>query len=533
MKSYKVLDITAILLVVGFLSYAGVIFLKPEAVVSVTVGASFQTSPPAAAAENPTDSVESPAAGFAQPVQTDDFEFLPPQDHESEFYISSSHAHLIDEAKQDLPALTAPGRDSSGSSAAARGIGAAGSSASSGGSSSSGFSGAASGGSGDSSSVADADSKPQTGNGAGAVATTETEKQLPEWIMQEGIRAGFFSASCDTDYNLKMKEIGLNTAIVTRMIYDLKHLPTILKDYLSHTHTCKQIGMHMFVCYTWQPGGQWEIPTYRPVVFSDGSSGLFPCPLDETFWQEYLINIAVRIAGISLEDSDSIIDGIFLDMEMYGTEALPNEKRYYTEDTCFCDSCFSDFIANRTPFRSLPPVRKDRRQTWLSQNGFLQDYYIYLGERMETKAELLKISVHAVNPQMLFGVYPRLSEANWVRTHVMRAIGRNSYPVISFTTDTYGYFLSPWGADRIPADLPFYFEQYDVNGVYAAGYMFCKYTSAEIGQHLIKSCQRAQGYWLWDIAHVFDEKLKENLKEGSQGDYLKAIRSANMMLGKR
>lgn len=187
MKSYKVLDTAAVLLVVSFLTYAGVIFLKPDAVVSDTE-TSFPAPQPAAVVENRTDLTESPTAAFTQPVQGDDFEFLPPRDPESEFYISSSHAHLIDEVKQSLPALTAAGRDSSGSSAAASGIASAGSSASS-----------VSSSSGGSSSSASLPSSPISGRGAGSfpgqsiVEELRKLRPLPKVHYSWGLKSEFIS----------------------------------------------------------------------------------------------------------------------------------------------------------------------------------------------------------------------------------------------------------------------------------------------------------------------------------------------------
>jgi hypothetical protein len=115
----------------------------------------------------------------------------------------------------------------------------------------------------------------------------------------------------------------------------------------------------------------------------------------------------------------------------------------------------------------------------------------------------------------------------------MRALGRDSYPVISFTTDTYGYYSSPWGAARIPADVPAYFEKYNINGIYVAGYLFRSYKSTEIGRHMIQSCQNAQGYWLFRMPQLLEKDIpkSEALAEGTQDGYLQAIKNANTTLG--
>ena len=352
---------------------------------------------------------------------------------------------------------------------------------------------------------------------------------LPEWIENEGIRAGFMSSTTGDlskipRYVEAVKTMGLNTAIVYGCSF--AETPNHLKYYREWIRLCNQAGLHVFAFYPWQPPvGN----SCRPVIFTDGTEGLFPCPLDNQLWQKYL---EADIAGKLAHES---IDGIFLDMEMYRTEKEPESRRQYSFETCFCDSCFSRYILNRTQIQPLPIVGKGQRKSWLRQNGFLSDYTAYQIEQVESKTEQLKNKVHAVNPKLMFGVYPALHETNWVRTAVMRALSRKSYPVISFSTDTFGYYDSPWGAERIPSDLTTYFEKNSINGIYVAGYLLRRYTSAEIGIQITQSLKRSQGYWLFRIPQLVDDSVPEfeKLAGGTRGDYLKAIREANAALKKK
>jgi hypothetical protein len=353
--------------------------------------------------------------------------------------------------------------------------------------------------------------------------------ELPKWIQKEGIRAGFITSTAGNltiipRYVEAMKTMGLNTAIVYGCSF--AETPNHLKYYREWLRLCNQAGLHVLAFYGWQPPvGN----TCRPVVFADGKEGLFPCPLDDQLWEKYLEgDIAVKLARISVDPALSF-DGYFLDMEMYRTEKEPEARKHYSFDTCFCDFCFSRFILDRTSIQPLPPVGKAQRKSWLTQNDFLQDYYAYLIEQVESKTEQLKNKIHTINPKLIFGVYPALNDTNWVRNAFMRALGRNSCPVISFTTDTYGYYSKPWGADRIPADLPSYFKKHNINGVYVAGYLLRRYTSAEIGTQILQSFQRSQGYWLFQLSQLVEDRVPETekLAGGSRSDYLQAIREAN------
>mgnify|MGYP000424580010 CR=1 FL=1 len=448
---------------------------------------------------------------------------------------------------EELAAMTATTRSSSVQSRSSAGPTAAGGESSSGSSASSGLSsglsgGGSSGGSGGGSGtpisqmtspdLSDSDSDsvfpdPVDNRTSEDEEMTQTDYPLPDWIKQEGIRAGFMSSTDNIPrYVNTAKAIGLNSAIVYGCSF--AESTNHLKSYAEWLQLCNQAELHVFAYYSWQPPVD---NVCRPVVFADGTEGLFPCPLDEELWLNYLtMDMAVKLAKLSTESPQLSFDGFFLDLEMYGTENQPNGKKNYSLDTCFCDVCFNTFIYNQTQLKSLPAVRRDRRREWLDQNGYLSNYYQYLSDRVQAKATRLRESIHTHNPKLLLGVYPRLNDSNWVLSSVMRAFGESSYPVISFTTDTYGYYTRPWGADRIPNDIEVYFDKYNINGIYVAGYLFRAYRSSEIKDHLIKSLQRADGYWLFRMPQLLEDDISEfeALAGGTQAEYLQSIEEANM-----
>jgi hypothetical protein len=187
------LDITAVLLVAGFLIYAGVVFLKPDAVLSDTEKMPACPELTQASGQNPADCSQSPSACSSQLADAagSDFDFMEsPYTSlepavESDFYISSSHAHLLDEVQQSLPALTVPDRSSSGSSSSHGGASTSTSSPSgstlSGGASGGGGTGGGGSSGGKSSSPTNNNIKPSTGNGAGAPNPQEVDDFLADF----------------------------------------------------------------------------------------------------------------------------------------------------------------------------------------------------------------------------------------------------------------------------------------------------------------------------------------------------------------
>jgi hypothetical protein len=533
MKYYKTHNYIAVFSVIAFVAFLGAVIFwpQPQAVSAVSVSQ-------AVARQTSDDDSHMVVANLVQsqdiadPMdsQVDNAELLSVDntaDESTIIQISSSDSESSTRLNTESFTQSDSGSSSSQGPVPAGGGGGSGSS----GSSSSGSSGA--GGSGSSGSG--------SSGGGGGGGTVQPDYSLPDWIQKEGIRAGFMSSTYGLSRSISSfvevaKDIGLNTAIVYGCSF--AEAPMHLKSYREWLRRCNQAGLHVFAFYGWQPPvGN----TCRPVVFADGTEGLFPCPLDNKLWQNYFrADMADKLAKLSVEGPHYQFDGFFLDMEMYRTEDQPEAKRNYSFDTCFCDFCFSTFILNRTPIKDLPLVSKDRRKLWLSQNNYLTGYYVYLTEQVEARAQELKTAVHAINPKLLFGVYPAITDENWVLTAVLRAFGRDSYPVISFTTETYGYFgnraiPSTWGAARIPADVPAYFEKYNINGVYAAGYLFRAYTSSEMREHLVKSCQKAQGYWLFRMPQLLEDNIPESeaLAVGTQAEYLQAIKNANAVLGTR
>lgn len=303
---------------------------------------------------------------------------------------------------------------------------------------------------------------------------------IPNWIKQNGIRAGFVQSTNGVltvipQYVELMKSIHLNTAIIYGCSF--AETPNHLRYYREWIKQCKAAGLRVFAFYPWQPPAG---NTCRPVVFADGTIGKFPCPQDETMWQNYHTRYMMLLAKEN-------IDGIFLDMEMYRTESLEAKYRRYSDTTCYCEVC------KRRSVKGVVEVLK--RITLL-------------------RGELLNI-----RPDLAFGVYPTPPDSNWVQEAVM--MGLES--VISFSTETYGYYAKPWGADRIPSDIPGYFNQRSVgDGVYCPGYLFRAYKPDDLATQIRKSIDKVNGYWLFNINQLITGKDLA----GTAEEYKKALKGS-------
>jgi hypothetical protein len=92
---------------------------------------------------------------------------------------------------------------------------------------------------------------------------------------------------------------------------------------------------------------------------------LTPCPLDEEFWNRYVLGRMTYLAEHASADG---LAGAVLDPEMYGAD----HTSYGT--VCYCPDCMREFFqaAGREAPNPLPPPGE--RAVWLRQNGLAQRF---------------------------------------------------------------------------------------------------------------------------------------------------------------
>ena len=168
-----------------------------------------------------------------------------------------------------------------------------------------------------------------------------SESASYKWIASDKIRAVYLYFN-DPILKIKLiKGLGLNTIIVQCYRFEYADFRQDTIDKMKEwAKTAKNNNIHLFFSINWQPYPRTGGLKYDPVVYEDGSKGVAVCPLDERFWKEQIEDIFMLIAAMSTEPSFQV-DGIFLDMEIYGSKKEPQTRRDYYESKCgFCDRCF-------------------------------------------------------------------------------------------------------------------------------------------------------------------------------------------------
>jgi hypothetical protein len=342
--------------------------------------------------------------------------------------------------------------------------------------------------------------------------------KLPQWITTEKIRAGFLLATDDAKYAPLIKTHGLNTVIVTATLRKKEQFKGTFENYRKWSRAGKSEKLHVFISYFWQPDP--KSPFFRRVVYSDGSTGIAPCPRDHEYWRNHLTYLGKIITEMSLE-SDLQVDGILLDCELYGPEL--GLKRHYGPHTCFCDNCFSSFLLTKD-YRGmqLPRIEYGGRKKWLKENGFLEDYFRFLEKDVESLASTFEQELHKVNPLFLLAIYP--TPKTWVLKSMARGFGTKTMPMVIFGTDTY----KPTETSRIPAYPQQFYAKQKINAVYAAGFLLTHYGADTLKQELFSAGKKCSGYWLFRMHMLWKPPYGSyKLADGSPNKYWQKIQKAN------
>lgn len=345
-----------------------------------------------------------------------------------------------------------------------------------------------------------------------------TAAKLPQWIATEKIRAGFMLATDAAKYAPLIKTHGLNTVIIAATLRKKEQFKGTFENYRKWARAGKREKLHVFASYWWQPDP--KSPFFRRVVYSDGSTGIAPCPRDHEYWRNHLIYLGKTITELSLE-SDLQVDGIFLDCELYGPEL--GLKRHYGPHTCFCDNCFSSFLlAKDYRGRQLPRVGYGRRKKWLEDKGFLDDFFGFLEKDVESLASTFEQEVHKINPLFLLGIYP--TPKTWVLKAMARGFGTKTMPMVIFGTDTY----KPTKISRLPAHPQQFYAKQKINAVYTAGFLLTRYGADILEQELLSAGKKCSGYWLFRMHMLWKPPYGlYKLADGSPDKYWQKIQKAN------
>jgi len=346
-----------------------------------------------------------------------------------------------------------------------------------------------------------------------------------KWIEQGKMRAGYLYFNDPVSKIKLVKELGLNTVIVKCWRFNnTKNKLETVSSIRKWAKAAKDNNLHLFVAINWQPYPRTHGIGHKRVVYDDGTEGIAVCPLDKGFWKKRIQDIFSLIADLSIQP-DIQIDGIFLDMEIYGSEKESHIKKNYYEKKCgFSDTCFSQYLIHKGyKLSQFSLVGRKDRKGWLENKKLLDEYFVFLRNQIQKTAEDLKNTIQKVSPDFLIGMYPHPAKNNWVQYPLAKGFSSEKLPLIVFGIHSYGYRKDKNGDGYtfIPKDIKRQYKKDGINSLYSAGYLFRKYDGKTLERNLKQSVENWDGYWLFSLPQLWEWKsnpdklmdLAKNLKK--------------------
>jgi len=344
-----------------------------------------------------------------------------------------------------------------------------------------------------------------------AAAPLRAQAAPSDWIAREKIRAGWVYYGDGADRLQFFKQQGMN-ALVTSAGNP--------ETFGQWAQEARRAGMHLFgvlgFSYDAEEAGM------RRAVFGNGYESVVACPTDERFWEERMIQPAVRLAKEGMSP-DKDISGILIDFELYANEGKGGQL-YYT-DACYCDHCFGEFLKHKGLEDITQQLPLAQRTAWLKDKGLYDEYHPFLQQRVRALADKMRQAVEQVRPDFFIGFYP--IPHNWMLVGVAQGLGTPQHPMILWATSTYG----GGGPKAIPDNWRDEMDKQGIHCYHAAGMLLRFYSAANLAANMVGVSLKTDGYWLFTVHTLCLREDEQNgdyyLAAGSPQDYLREIKRAN------
>lgn len=318
---------------------------------------------------------------------------------------------------------------------------------------------------------------------------------------------------------------GANTIILkySKGLENIGNDFSLIQPFLNYCKE-KNIKCVLSINYVHAPfAGEQEKGIYFSDINGVLQESVFVPPTSRAYWNF----ISEKIKSIILVDSNSRLDGLLLDLEVYGA---PKEvDTYYTLESGYDGNTFQEFVITKSLLQLNPPVAianwKDRR-TWLQTNNLLEEYKDFVRQKTQENAFLFEQNLQAAKPGFWVGVYPSpewVSSKNNYRYPLILDLLKgweSGLPVLLFATETY----YGGGTSSLPTEISktgnyFKYTRKDtgetINMYYLSGFTLRSYTPQELQKDLYETTIATNGYWLFSI-----HSLVRNCNEYVAGAYL-------------
>ena len=309
-----------------------------------------------------------------------------------------------------------------------------------------------------------------------------------EWIQFEGFKGAYFYDHLAFSHLDQLRDAGFNAALVKFKRFNVEHVRL-------WAERAAEAKIRFFPVIDFAAAA--ELDEFKdiaiPTVLRDGTvvPGA-PSPIHEEYWRRAVMDRVVALAHLA---NDVPIEGVLVDFELYVAES--QGVFTYTDDADYSDFAVADFLKAR----NTPDLNIGQQETasWLGEHDLLEEYRLYLRERVQQIATEIKEAAADINPEMKFGLLPYIItdqggelRATWFLEAVASGWGTPSRPVMVLSEH---FYRRGYTAD-VPRHLA-YLEQSGVDALFIPGIVLSAFHPSALASNSYRLAAASDGYWIF------------------------------------